>query len=241
MQNATLSLLFTIVDRGKGENVTRLLQKDGVGNHLIALGTGTAHRDLMSLLGLRDTEKDVVVTFLPAQKANRAMRRLSHALEIDLPGKGIAFTVPLSSVAGKRTLNFLMGGEAPAAPGEERKTMQQENIQNDLVIAIVNRGFTDLVMDAARPAGARGGTVLHARGVGAREAAQFFHITIEPEKEMVLIIVDHDKKIPVMQAIVRGAGLNTEGSGIVFSLPVTSVMGLKTPEAEEMQEEGDEA
>ena len=136
--------------------------------------------------------------------------------------------MPLSSVAGKRTLNFLMGGEVPAAPGEERKTMQQENIQNDLVIAIVNRGFTDLVMDAARPA-------------GAREAAQFFHITIEPEKEMVLIIVDHDKKIPVMQAIVRGAGLNTEGSGIVFSLPVTSVMGLKTPEAEEMQEEGDEA
>ena len=239
MHSATLSMLFTIVDRGKGENVTHLLQRDGVAAHFIALGNGTAHRDLLSLLGLRDTEKDVVISFLPTGQALKAMSRLSHALEIDLPGKGIAFTVPISSVGGARTLQYLTGGDTAAASEEENKPMEQENVQNDLVIAIVNRGFTDLVMDAARPAGARGGTVVHARGVGAKEVSQFFNITIEPEKEMVLIIVEHEKKIPVMQAIVRGAGLNTEGHGIVFSLPVTSVMGLKPP-AGEMKEEGEE-
>ena len=98
--------------------------------------------------------------------------------------------------------------------------------EQELVVAIVNRGFTDLVMDAALPAGARGGTVVHARGAGSEEAARFIGITIQPEKEMVLILVNHDQKIPVMQAITRGAGLNTEGHGLVFSLPVTDVMGV---------------
>lgn len=226
MQNATLSILLTIVDRGKGEAVTHLLEQEGVTAHFITLGNGTAHQDLLSLLGLRDTAKDIVVSFLPTARAKRAMHRLSYALEIDLPGKGIAFTVPMGSVGGPRTLNYLMGGEIPASSEEERRPMQSEETKNDLVIAIVNRGFTDLVMDAARPAGARGGTVVHARGAGAQEASQFFNITIQPEKEMVLILVEHESRIPVMQAISRGAGLNTEGRGIVFSLPVTDVMGL---------------
>ena len=98
--------------------------------------------------------------------------------------------------------------------------------KNDLIVTIVNRGYTDAFMEAALTAGARGGTVLHARGAGTEEASQFFGITIQPEKEMVLILVDHDSKIPVMQAITRNAGLNTEGHGLVFSLPVSDVMGI---------------
>ena len=98
--------------------------------------------------------------------------------------------------------------------------------EQEVVVAIVNRGFTDLVMDAALPAGARGGTVVHARGAGAQEASQFLGITIQPEKEMVLILVNREQKIPVMQAITRSAGLNSEGHGLVFSLPVSDVMGV---------------
>ena len=118
--------------------------------------------------------------------------------------------------------------------------MQQEQPKHDLIIAIVNRGYTDLVMDAALPAGARGGTVVHARGAGTEEAARFFAITLQPEKEMVLILVEHEKKIPVMQAITRGAGLNTEGHGLVFSLPVGDVMGVARMIEEEKQEEEEE-
>ena len=236
MHSGTLSMLTTVVDRGKGDSVVRLLQAEQVLTHFIALGSGTTHRDLIGMMGLRDTPKDVVISFLPAGLARQAMRRLSHALDIDLPGRGIAFTMPLSSVGGSKALRYLSGQEQ--SPAEEGKNAMQEDIRHDLIIAIVNRGFTDLVMEAARPAGAKGGTVIHARGTGAQEAARFLNITIQPEKEMVLIVVDRDHKNPVMQAIVKGAGLNTGGHGIVFSLPVSDVMGvLRSSEEKEGEAE----
>ena len=240
MLNASLQILWTIVDRGKGEGVAQLLSQEGVMFQYIALGTGTAQKGLLSLLGLKDTAKDVVVSFVRSAVARRAMRRLSYALEIDLPGRGIAFTVPLGSVGGAQTMQYLMGAETPDAGQEGNKAMQQEQPKHDLIITIVNRGYTDLVMDAALPAGARGGTVVHARGAGTEEAARFFAITLQPEKEMVLILVEHEKKIPVMQAITRGAGLNTEGHGLVFSLPVGDVMGVARMIEEEKQEEEEE-
>ena len=230
MQNATLKALLTIVDRGKGDAVAQLLEKEGVSAQFIALGTGTAAKGLLSLLGLKDTAKDVVVSIVRGGVAQKAMRRLNHVLEIDLPGRGIAFTVPLNSVGGKETMQHFMGANAPDSQQEERKPMENRNEaeqpSHDLVVAIVNRGFTDLVMDAAVPAGARGGTIVHARGAANKDAGQFFGITIAPEKEMVLILVQHDRKVPVMQAITRGAGLTSQGQGLVFSLPVTDVMGV---------------
>ena len=236
MQSGTHKMLTTIVDRGKGDGVVRLLQAEQVPIHFIALGSGTTHRDLIGMMGLRDTPKDVVISFLPAGHARQAMRRLSHELDIDLPGRGIAFTVPLGSVGGSKTLRYLLGQEQ--SPVEEGKNAMQEEIRHDLIITIVNRGFTDLVMEAARPAGAKGGTVIHARGTRAQEVARFLNITIQPEKEMVLIVVDRDHKNPVMQAIVKGAGLNTEGHGIVFSLPVSDVMGvLRSSEEKEGEAE----
>lgn len=239
MQNVSLSMLVTIVDRGKGDAVAALLRDEGVLLHYIQLGHGTAHKGILSLLGLRHTEKDVVFSFVRSGVANRAMRRLSYALEIDLPGRGIAFTIPVGSVGGAQTLHYLMGEEKPMIPEEGNNNMLEQT-KNDLIVAIVNRGYTDAVMDAAVSVGARGGTVVHARGAGSEEAAQFFGITIQPEKEMVLILVEHEIKVPVMQAITRGAGLATEGRGIVFSLPVNDVMGVAHSVIEMRTEEEDE-
>lgn len=237
MLNASLHVLVTIVDRGKGDGVASLLRQEGVLLHYIALGNGTAQKGILSLLGLKDTAKDVVFSFIRSGVARRAMRRLSYALEIDLPGRGIAFTVPVGSIGGAQAMHYLMGEEVPVAHDEGGNTMEQEQIKNEVIIAIVNRGYTDLVMESALPAGARGGTVVHARGAGTEEASQFFGITIQPEKEMVLILVDREHKVPVMQAITRCAGLSTEGHGIVFSLPVSDVMGMRRIEEEDSEEE----
>lgn len=226
MTSTSLHILITIVDRGKGEAVVKLLQQEDVKFHNIMLGNGTAHKGILSLLGLKDTAKDVVLSFVRSGVAQRAIQLLSHALEMDLPGRGIAFTIPVGSIGGMQTMQYLMGNEKPLVSEEGTSSMQQEQPKNDLILAIVNRGYTDAVMDAALPAGARGGTVVHARGAGAEETEQFFGITIQPEKEIVIILAEHEKKIPIMQAIVRGAGLATEGKGIVFSLPVDHVMGV---------------
>ncbi|HAQ40053.1 MAG TPA: transcriptional regulator [Clostridiales bacterium] len=96
----------------------------------------------------------------------------------------------------------------------------------DLIITIVNRGFDDVVMEAARSAGATGGTVLNARGAGVHEAEKFFGISIQPEKDVVLILVKREYRKQIMHAIRNEAGLNKEGRGLSFSIPVEDVCGI---------------
>ena len=100
------------------------------------------------------------------------------------------------------------------------------NAMYSLIITIVDRGYADQVMDAAREMGARGGTVLYARGTGVHETARFMNIAIQPEKEMVLIIVNNKSVKDTIKAILEVAGLRTSGHGISFTLPVTDFVGV---------------
>ena len=100
------------------------------------------------------------------------------------------------------------------------------NEKYEMILCIVNAGFSGEVMDAAREAGARGGTVIHARGTANKEAESFFHITIQPDKDVVMMIVPADIKEKVLHAIYQSAGLKTEGQGIAFSLAVDKAVGL---------------
>ncbi len=96
----------------------------------------------------------------------------------------------------------------------------------DLIMTIVNRGYADQVVDAARSAGAHGGTVFYARGTGVHEVEKFFAICIQPEKEVVINLVKHDQTQGIMHSIVAAAGLKTDGRGLAFALPVTNVAGI---------------
>lgn len=96
----------------------------------------------------------------------------------------------------------------------------------DLIMTIVNRGFADQVVDAARTAGAHGGTVFYARGTGIHEVEKFFAISIQPEKEIVMNLVRHEHTQAIMHAIVAAAGLRTEGKGLAFALPISDVRGI---------------
>ncbi|MCM1043042.1 MAG: P-II family nitrogen regulator [Corallococcus sp.] len=98
-----------------------------------------------------------------------------------------------------------------------------------LIIIVINGGYSDLVMRHAKEAGARGGTVLHARGTGDSEIAAMFGITIQPDKELIIIIAPENDKDAIMKAIAKGAGVNTEAQGIVFSVPVDETIGIFEP------------
>ncbi len=104
----------------------------------------------------------------------------------------------------------------------------------DLIMTIVNRGFADQVVDAARSAGAHGGTVFYARGTGIHELEKFFALSIQPEKEVVLNIVRHEDTQTIMHSIVAAAGLKTAGKGLAFALPISDVVGI-THSLEEME------
>ena len=98
----------------------------------------------------------------------------------------------------------------------------------ELIVCIVNAGFSELVMDAAKEVGARGGTVIHAKGTANKDAEKYFKITIQPEKEMVLILVSQEIKDKVLHAVYQSAGLKTDGQGIAFSMPVDNVVGISS-------------
>ena len=109
--------------------------------------------------------------------------------------------------------------------------------QHECIVCIVNTGFSEAVMDAAKEFGARGGTVVHARGTANQEAEKFFGITIQPEKEMVMILVPSEIKDDVLRGLYRAVGLKTPGQGIAFSLPVSEAVGLAGKPTEEKKED----
>ena len=114
-------------------------------------------------------------------------------------------------------------------------------MEYEIIFTILNRGFSDLVMDSARESGATGGTIITARGTGAKEVQRLFGLTISQEKEIILILTPKDKRNGIMSAICRSAGLNTQGKGITFSLPVSDVLGvslgINNPEKSEQKVE----
>jgi nitrogen regulatory protein PII len=110
--------------------------------------------------------------------------------------------------------------------GSEGKMTAAAKEPYHLIIAIVNTGHFEQVMEAAKAAGATGGTLVHARGLGSKEAVKYLGITIQPEKDLVLILAPKNKRHAIMESITREAGLNTPGKGICFSLPVNYAVGV---------------
>ena len=102
----------------------------------------------------------------------------------------------------------------------------ENNVTYSLIMAILNRGFSDVAMSAARSAGAKGGTVISAKSSGLHEEETFFGISILPEKELVMILTSEESKNAIMRSIIKHVGIETEGGGLIFSLPVTDVEGI---------------
>lgn len=112
--------------------------------------------------------------------------------------------------------------------------------KHEVIFCIVNAGYESLVMEAARQAGAQGGTVIHARGTANKEAESYFNIPIQPEKSIVMILVTAAIKDAVLRSLYRNVGLNTAGQGIAFSVPATRVVGLTPPVAAKPNDKQDE-
>ena len=101
------------------------------------------------------------------------------------------------------------------------------DFRHECIICIVNSGYSETVMEAARKAGAGGGTVLNARGTATKDAEKFFGITVHPEKEIIMILVPKERRDAILHALYRKVGMNTKGQGIAFALPVDAVVGLQ--------------
>lgn len=217
-----LYLLIAIVDRGKRKRVRKVLEKHGVHFSLNFMGMGTARTDLLQYLGIGERERDIVMAAVPGGRLMEVLGAIAADLKIRKQGNGILFALTLTSVAGRATLDILRGDQSPGAAG---KGENMKHTQAELIITIVQRGYAHDVVEAAKSAGAQGATVLHGRASGEGDVRRFYGITVEPQKDVVLMLVRTETVSDVMRAICARAGLKTAGLGISFSLPVTDVVG----------------
>ena len=97
---------------------------------------------------------------------------------------------------------------------------------HEVIFCIVNSGFADEVMEAARKLGAKGGTVIRARGTASAEAEKLYNIAVQPEKEIVMILINSKIKNDMLHGLYNAVGLNTPGQGIAFTMPVDAVVGI---------------
>lgn len=221
-----LYLMTTIVDRKVGKKYMELYKENEQHVMFTSLGAGTAASDMLNYLGLEATEKLVVFSVHEEEDWFHIKKQLQQKLKIDAPGGGIAFIIPMSSIGGKKALQFLL--EKQDYQKEEESTLK--DTARELIIVIANQGNIELVMDAAREAGAYGGTVIHARGTGMEKAEKFMGVSLAAEKEMIFIVAKKEQKNDIMKAIMEKAGMESRAKSIVFSLPVTDTAGLRLME-----------
>ena len=212
-------LMIVITDRSLGAEFTSWFQAQGASLVLAALGQGTATTEVLDYLDLEATEKAVLL--LAAPRSPHLVRKAARDLWLDVPGRGILMTVPISSVGGARHRDELLQWQA-----EEEVDMNKE-ITHELIVVIANRGHTDQVMDAARSAGAAGGTTIQAKGTGSKLARKFLGVSLAAEKEIVFILAKEADRKPIMKAVMDQAGMRTKAQAVVFSLPVTDLAGLR--------------
>lgn len=226
-----LYMMVSILERRMTKRFAAFYESEGLEISVTTLGMGTAASEVLDYFGLDGAEKSVMFHFVTAEKWKSVKRRLRLKMSIDVPGIGIVFILPLSSVGGIKTLNYLTAGQE-FEKGEESTL---KDTKYELLVVIANQGHTELIMDAAREVHATGGTVIHAKGTGIQQAEKFMGVTLVPEKEMLFIVAKKDRKNDIMTAIMKKAGTGTKAGAIVFSLPVTDTAGMRM--IEELDEE----
>ncbi len=229
-QEYKLDLLVTVVDHGLDKKVLSMYRSMSVTSWMSTYGRGTATSEMLQYLGLGEPEKDVQFAVVPSFAVADIFAELHKRLSLDKPGRGIAFTVPLSSIAGRRALADICDIGNPLKKAKEASLMEEKKAaatyEYSLIITILNSGSAETVMEAAKKAGAGGGTVIHGRGLNAKNAEKFFGFTIQAEKDMLLIVARTEEKDAIMRAIAEAENMTAEGRGITFSLPVDSLAGI---------------
>lgn len=218
-----LYMMATISDRNQARRFLAFYREHGVTVTLITFGKGTAASEVLDSFGLEAAKKAILFAFVTGTEWKEIKSGLQKQIKIDIPGSGIAFIVPLSSIGGKKQLEFLTEGRE-FKKGEE-STLKETKYE--LLVVIANQGYTDMIMDAAREANAPGGTVIHAKGTGTEKAEKFLGVSIAAEKEMIFMVARKEGKNAIMKSIMEKAGIHSEARSVVFSLPVTETAGMR--------------
>jgi hypothetical protein len=223
-----LKFLIFIIDWGKNKIISEVFEELQVRFHFICKGKGTASSEILDLLGIGSSEKAVILCLEQDIMVPFLLKEVSKKLGLHNPGAGIAFTVPLSGINNPilQVFKESIQKNFTNLEKEAEKMSTESRHEFDLIVSIVNHGYSDELMVVAREAGAGGGTVLNARGLLHKGPIRFFGISVQDEKEIIIILSTREKKAPIMQAISQAYGITSKAEGIVFSLPADNITGL---------------
>lgn len=209
------SVFITIVEKGKASKILEESKKVGVKGGTIVYGKGTASGGLLHLLELYEIKKEILVMVLENRIIEDLIVHLNEKFHFEKTNHGIAFSIPLTNVMGYTNKN-----------SENYITDRSGKMNYDAVFVIVERGNADEVIEVADKSGARGATVIHGRGSGVHEKGSIFNIVIEPEKEIVLMLVQSDKTESIISSIKEELDIDKPGKGIIFVTNVDKAIGL---------------
>lgn len=209
-------LIYVVVNYGMGSRILQKAKKHGISGGTIFLGKGTINNSLLNFLSLYDERKEIVLLGTDYHTADHALVELNKKFKFEKPNHGIVFTTSACEIVGSRCYK--------SEENEEGRGVNKLMYQN--IIIIVNRGKAEEVIEAAKAAGSKGGTIINARGSGVNETSKLFNMDIEPEKEIVIILSKEDITEAIVTSIREKLEIDKPGNGIVFIQNINKAYGV---------------
>lgn len=207
----------------KADKAAEICREQGIPTVYRINALGTAPNEMIDILGLGSPDKAILVTALHKESAVAVLKDFKKQLKLGSVDSGIAFTLPIT---GASALMLYIMDKLQTEQNTEGKDETPMATTHSLIVATVDQGFSQEVMDAARTAGAGGGTVIHSHRVGNEQEASRWGLSFQEEKDIVLIVADNQSKLSIMNAITEKCGMSSEAKGMVISVPIDTVMGL---------------
>ena len=211
------SLIYVIVNYGQGSKVLSCAKHQGITGGTIFLGKGTVKNRLLELLSLAEMRKEIVLMVAEKTVTQKTMSAIDREFHLEKPNHGIAFSIPVS--------NFFGAHDFTEQAFKESRGV--ENPMYNAIFVIVDKGKGEMVIEAATEKGAKGGTIIHARGSGIHKSIKLFGMEIEPEKEIVLILCAQDLTEAIVSHVREELRIDEPGNGIIFTQGVDATYGLR--------------
>lgn len=228
-QKNRVKLLVAIINKEDELKLCEAVNEVSAALHFSGLGHGTAPSSHKSFFGFHEIDKRVTMSLIPADLEHAMLSAIGHSLKLYLLGRGIAFTMPLTGISAIVEQGLLADARSQTDRGASQRgniSKKEKSNMHELVIAVVNRKFTDEVIDAARTAGATGATVFHTKSIANQKAEHLIGTTVQQETDSVFFLTSSEYKLKIMEAVRDVAGIKTEGGAIIFSMPVDDLVGI---------------
>lgn len=222
-------ILLLITRKEDEKRVHRVLEKMRLPIYYQCQGKGTANSEILSICGLQGTKRLITISVLPYSLIKDTFTIMADNLFLDRKGCGIAVTIPVTGMQEviRKILEARNGYTISEKERGETVEMSDKETAYSMILVIANYGYSDDIINAARKAGAKGGTVMKGRRRGSESVMQYLGVTMQEEQEFTMIVVPRKQKSDVMVEIGRACGLKTAAHGVILSVPVENILGIE--------------